>query len=304
MPRVATSPELRTQGRQRPAMRTPAKRPPPLQARRPSRVALIWRRRRRWFRPALWGASLLALVVFAASVLRGLQPGNTVASLQERLGLGGGLLVRDIQIEGRQKTPEDFLRAALGVAKGDKLMGFSLAAARLRIEKLTWVQHATIERRLPGTIVVKLEERRPFAVWQNDGKFHLIDRDGQVVVAQDPVKDAEAFQKLPLVVGAGAPEHAAMLLDELAALPGLRERVAAAVRIGERRWNLHLRNGIEVLLPEIAEAAALDRLMELQGQDDLLDRPLAVVDMRLPDRFAVRPIAEPKPAAPPGKKPT
>jgi cell division protein FtsQ len=295
MPRVAAAP--------RAALRTPAKPPPPLQARRPSRLALIWRRRRRLVLPAIGVAALLAVFVMLASLLRSLQPGNTVASLPERLGLNAGLTVRDIRIEGRQKTPEDFLRAALGVSRGDKLMNFSLDAARARIEKLTWVQHATVERRLPGTIIVKLEERRPFAVWQSEGKFHLIDREGQVVVEQDPTKDADAFQKLPLVVGAGAPEHAAALLDQLAALPSLRDRVAAAVRIGERRWNLHLSNGIDVLLPEVGQAAALEKLMELQTSQTLLDRPLQLVDMRLPDRFVVRPIGDPKPAPPPGRKP-
>ena len=292
MPRVAAAP-----------LRTPAKPPPPLQARRPSRFALVWRRRRRLVLPIVGAAVLLAMLVMLFSLVRSLRPGNTVASLPERLGLSAGLVVRDIQIEGRQKTPEDFLRAALGISRGDKLMNFSLDAARARIEKLTWVQHATVERRLPGTIIVKLEERRPFAVWQSEGKFHLIDRDGQVVVAQDPTKDADAFQKLPLVVGAGAPEAAATLLDKLAALPALRDRVAAAVRIGERRWNLHLSNGIDVLLPEVGEAAALDKLAELQTTQTLLDRPLQLVDMRLPDRFVVRPVAEPKTPAPPGKRP-
>ncbi len=92
-------------------------------------------------------------------------------------------------------------------------------------------------------------------MWQNGGKFQLIDRAGQVVVEQDPVKDAAAFATLPLVVGAGAPENAAALLDQLAALPALRARVVAAVRVGERRWNLRLNNGADVLLPEGAEVA-------------------------------------------------
>jgi cell division protein FtsQ len=63
----------------------------------------------------------------------------------------------------------------------------------------------------------------------------------------------------------------------------------AAVRVGERRWNLRLKNGADVMLPEGAETQALNKLMELQTTDALLDRPLAVVDMRLPDRLVVRP---------------
>ncbi len=285
-------------------LRSPAKPPPPLHARRPSRAVLFWRRRNKMVWPALVGVALLVTVLAGVSVVRSFNSGSSVAGLPDRLGIGGGLLVQDIRIEGRDKTPEGVLRTALGVSKGDKLLGFSLEAARARVEKLTWVQHATVERHLPGTIVVKLEERRPFAVWQNGGKFQLIDRGGDVVVQQDPGKDADAFKTLPLVVGAGAPEAAASLLDDLVALPALRSRVVAAVRVGERRWNLHLSNGADVLLPEGAEGPAMTRLMELQTSQALLDRPLQVVDMRLPDRLVVRPIGASSTPAPAGKKPS
>ena len=277
-------------------MRTPAKAPPPLHARRPSRAGLFWRRRNKLVLPGLAVGVLVVVGVMGWSVVHSYRSGSSVAGLPERLGIGSGLRVKDIRIEGQDKTPDSFLRAALGVSTGDDLLGFSLDAARARLEKLTWVQHATVERHLPGTIVVRLEERRPFAVWQNGGKFQLIDRGGDVVVQQDPAKDADAFKTLPLVVGAGAPAAAGSLLDDLAALPGLRARVVAAVRVGERRWNLHLNNGADVLLPEGAESAAMTRLMELQTSQALLDRPLQVVDMRLPDRLVVRPV--------PGKKPS
>ena len=102
------------------------------------------------------------------------------------------------------------------------------------------------------------------------------------------MKDATAFATLPLVVGSGAPEFAAALLDQLAAQPLLRARVVAAIRVGERRWNLRLNNGADVLLPEGAEAAAMSRLLELQASQSLLDRPLQTLDLRLPDRMVVR----------------
>lgn len=307
--------------RPRVPLRTPAKAPLPLDGRapgrsipgerqnrvssdrairteRPSRSALLWRRQRKLLRPT--GFALAALLVVAAvfTLVRTVQPGSTVATWRERAGNAVGLPVQQVIIEGRGKTPEPLLRAALGVSPGDKLLGFSLEAARARIEQLAWVQHATVERRLPGTIVVTLLERRPYAVWQSGGKFVLIDRLGQLVAEQDPAKDATAFATLPLVVGPGAPEAAAALLDQLAAYPELRSRVVAAVRVGERRWNLRLHNGADVMLPEGAEAPALAKLMELQSSQQLLDRPLQTVDMRLGDRLVVRPAPEPKPAAP------
>ena len=305
MPRVDPRTDIRPDSGAHPGarLRTPAKAPPPLHARRPSRMRLFWRRRNKLMLPGLSVGVLLAVIVLGASVVHRFRSGDSVAGLPERLGIGSTLTVADIRFEGREKTPENFLRAALGVAIGDKLLGFSLEDARGRIEKLTWVQHATVERHLPGTIIVRLEERRPFAVWQKDKQFQLIDRAGDVVVQQDPAKDADAFKTLPLVVGAGAPEAAAALLDDLAALPALRARVVAAVRVGERRWTLHLNNGADVLLPEGAESAAMTRLMELQTSQALLDRPLQVVDMRLADRLVVRPTGA-APPAPAGRRPS
>ena len=300
MPRVAApdrAPNSSGPGLRSP--RTPAKPPRPLDD-RPSRLRLLLRRQRRAIGIGLAGVALLA---GGAALVRTLQPARSVALLRDWVASGTSLPVRGIVVEGRSLTPEPKLREALGVSKGDRLLGVSLDAARARIERLTWVQHATLERRLPGTLVVQITERHPFALWQTGGKFVLIDRAGQVVADQDPAKDAAAFAALPLVVGAGAPERAAALLDQLATLPALRARVAAAVRVGERRWNLRLNNGADVLLPEGAEAPAMARLMELHTAQALLDRPVQALDLRLPDRLVVRPLPEPPLPVPPEPPP-
>jgi len=257
---------------------------------RPGRLKLLLRRQRRLLRPAGWVGFGVVVLLFVAGLVHSGAPGGTLQTLRERLGgvtAAAGLRVTDIVIAGRANTPEPLLRAAIGVRAGDPILGFSVAAARARIETLSWVEHATVERRLPGTIVVQLDERRPFAVWQNQGRFVLVDRNGQVVADQDVAQ----FRQLPLIVGPGAPAAAAVLIDALTDHPALAARVVAAVRVGERRWNLRLKTGTDVLLPEDHDAAAIARLSELQQQHALLDRPLALIDMRLPDRLALRPRA-------------
>jgi cell division protein FtsQ len=256
-------------------------------AQRPSRLKLLLRRQRRFLRPGLWGLAGFAAVMTGVVLVHSAQPGGTVARLRDAVAGAANMRVQDIVIEGRSNTPEALLNAALGVKRGDSMLAFSLEGARQRIETLSWVDHAAVERRLPGTLVVSLTERRPFAIWQNQGKFVLIDRDGQTVANED----VTAFGDLPLVVGQGAPEATTALLEALAAQPSIKSRVVAAVRVGERRWNLSMKNGTSVMLPEGAEVQALAKLAELQATQSLLDRPLAVVDMRLADRLVVRPQA-------------
>ncbi|HTW72156.1 MAG TPA: cell division protein FtsQ/DivIB [Acetobacteraceae bacterium] len=273
---------------------------------RPARLKLLLRRQKRLLRPAAWIAGTFMLAMLLIGLLRSAAPGagSSLETMRERIGsltAFAGLRVEHIEFEGRRNTPEPLLDAALGVTKGEPILGFSLGAARRRIETLSWIKQATVERRLPSTIVVNIEERRPFAIWQNDNQFVLIDRAGNVVANQNLAH----FPNLPLVVGPGAPQAAAPLIDALTARPALQKYVVAAVRVGERRWNLLMTSGANVMLPEGHEVAALDRLMQLQQGHDLLDRPLVAIDMRLPDRLVLRPKpgdAVPPPQAP--KKPT
>jgi cell division protein FtsQ len=96
------------------------------------------------------------------------------------------------------------------------------------------------------------------------------------------------FAKLPLVVGAGAPEHTAELLAMLATQPELQAQVKAAVRVGERRWNLRLANGCDVKLPEERPAAAWAELARLEREFGILERDLSVIDLRVPAQLLVR----------------
>ncbi len=265
--------------------------PPPLPD-RPGRWKLLWRRQRRLLRPTMIGSiavtGLIGLVVTANLLGHIGQLGSATGGL--------GLDIRSIVIDGMQKTPEAEIRAALGTTTGQPILAFSAAAAKVRLEQLTWVRSAVVERQLPDTIRVTLTERAPFAVWQNQGKFALVDRAGKIVTDSQ----IGAFRdKLPLIVGIGAPETAAPLIDLLAAQPELMPRVVAAIRVGERRWNLCMTNGADVLLPEGAEQQALVKLAELQTTKALLDRPLAEIDMRLPDRLRLRPLTD----APCGQRP-
>lgn len=258
---------------------------------RPASWKLLLRRWRRFLPRIGLGAGIIAVFLLALAWHRHDDSIGPRTAWLDGLSARLGLRVRSVVVEGRGNTPEPLLRAAIGVEPGDPILGVPLAALRARLESLAWVQQAVVERHLPGTIVVRLSERRPFAVWQNQGRFALIDRAGREV-ADEGVAN---FKTLPLVVGVDAPAHAAAMLDLLDKYPPIRARLAALVRVGGRRWNLRLANGADVFLPEGHEAEALARLARLQSDHALLDRPFAAVDLRAPDRLVLRPRPEAKP---------
>jgi cell division protein FtsQ len=210
-----------------------------------------------------------------------------------------GLVVADIEVEGRETTSAATIMAALGAARGTPILAVSPSRAKEHLESLPWVRSATIERRLPGTLFVRLVERRPLAVWQHGGKQELIDRDGEVI----PVTDLSPFARLPTLVGEDAAPHATRLIDMLAGEPELAARVTAAIRVGDRRWNLRVDNMTDVLLPEEDPAGAWSRLAQLERTNNLLKRDVQTVDLRLPDRLVLRVTTGSSREVPPPKKP-
>lgn len=195
-----------------------------------------------------------------------------------------GLRVEDVVVSGRTRADAEEILAALDLERGSPILGVDMDDARTRIESIGWISSAEIARRLPDVIYVRVVERRPLALWQHDGNTALVDRDGKVIQRSD----LETFAGFPLIVGEGAPQHAAQLLDLLSAYPAVADATEAAVRVSDRRWNLRLENGIDVRLPEKDLATALDRLEEFQREHDLFDRDVIAVDLRVPDRLIVR----------------
>jgi cell division protein FtsQ len=270
--------------------------------------AMVARRWRRRIAPAVRRAILAAVLVllavggYGAVMLSRLPVGQTILSAAAERALNAsaalGLVVADIEVEGRETTDAATIMAALAAKRGTPILAVSPSRAKQQLEALPWVRSAAIERRLPGTLRVRLVERHPLAVWQHGGKQELIDRHGAVI----PVTDLGRFARLPTVVGDDAAPHAAALIDMLAKEPELAVRVTAAVRVDDRRWNLRIDNAIDVLLPEENPAAAWARLAALEQANSVLKRDIQAVDMRLPDRVVVRVNGAPGNEAPPAKK--
>lgn len=256
---------------------------------RPSKQKIAYRRLKRISRPFFFLAVIIGLFVgggwfvykFASEQQYSLMRAETAKMLPMK--------VAHILIDGCVLTSEDEVRQALNIKVGDPILSFSIHKAQKRLNTLTFVDHTIIKRQLPDTLIIHIIERSPFAVWQHQGKFTLIDRKGNIVNDNGMSgKDGQAFLKLPLVVGNGANENAAELIDILSAYPEVKNKTVAAIRIGNRRWNLDLKDGTTVLLPENQELPAIQRLTQYQKQFQLLDRPVKAIDLRLPDRLIIQ----------------
>jgi cell division protein FtsQ len=271
---------------------------------KPAPAAARTRRKRRWSRRTVLAASAAALAAVLAGSGWWLERSGIIAAAARSAEHAFfawtadlGMAVTDVQVEGRERTSREAILNALGVERGTPILAVDPADAKRRLESIAWVRSASVERRLPNALYIRLVERQPLAFWQRQGKLVLVDRDGVVV----PSDRLEGFGALVVLVGPDAPAAGATLIDMLAGEPELAPHVAAAVRVGGRRWNLRLDSGIDVALPEENPAAAWHHLAELERRDGLLERDIDLVDLRLADRLVVRTVPGESGKTPPKK---
>jgi cell division protein FtsQ len=252
----------------------------------PSRL-ILWLER---YLPNRLGFSLTVLLLLGSAgfgIVRGGHIDELTGALSDTrnaLANSAGFRITTVAINGRKQLSQDEVLAIGGVNGRSSLLFLDAATVRDKLKANPWIADATILKLYPGQLQIDVVERSAYALWQQDGRLSVISEDGAVL---EPFV-ARRFVALPLVVGKGADSKARDFLALLDRYPQVRSVTKAAIFVGERRWNLRLKDGLDIRLPENDVGNALALLSKLDKDDRLFSRDITVVDMRLPDRLTVQ----------------
>ena len=233
------------------------------------------------------------ILAFLAMIVFGLWLSGDLPRVKQGIGdfkrdriMSMGFVVERVDVMGEGRLREDDVRKALGVYHGDYFFGVDMDGAKQRVESLSWVDRAVVRRLWPNRIVVQIIERQPYALWQHGGELKVVDVKGDVISDAPPT----AFAGLKSYVGAQAHLQIGALRDSLTAFPEIDARSVSFVHVSERRWDILLGEGrLRIKLPEENMETALRRLEKIHLDTQILDRDIAIIDMRLPDRLGLTP---------------
>jgi cell division protein FtsQ len=209
---------------------------------------------------------------------------SALSDIRNAIANSAGFRITAVAINGRRQLSQDEVLGSGGVNGRSSLLFLDAATVRDKLKANPWIADATVLKLYPGQLQIDIVERSAFALWQQDGRLSVISDDGAVL---QPYA-SRRFISLPLVVGKGAETRARDFLALLARYPQVRAATKAAVFVGERRWNLRLKDGLDIRLPENDVGNALAALSKLDKEDRLFSRDIVAVDMRLPDRLTVQ----------------
>ena len=227
------------------------------------------------------GAAIIMLAV-GGGLANSRQGHSVVADLSSVMGF----TISQVAVEGIDQLDQNEIVSSLELGQNKSLFSFDINTARQQLSKLAWVKDAIVAKSYPDQLIVTITERQPFAIWQKDNALNLIERGGDAIVGLEKAQIDENFSNLPLLVGEGANHAGAQILYLSSKVEALENRIRAYARIAERRWDLHLENGMVVRLPDDA-STGLSELARLDQLHNLLALDVEVIDLRLPERLVV-----------------
>jgi cell division protein FtsQ len=230
---------------------------------------------------------LLLLASAGFGIVRGghvVELTSALSDTRNAIANSAGFRITAVAINGRKQLSQDEILAIGGVSGRSSLLFLDAAAVREALKANPWIADATVLKLYPGRLEIDIVERSAFALWQEEGRVSVIAEDGAVL---EPYL-SRRFLSLPLVVGKGAETQARDFLALLSHYPQVHAVTEAAIYVGERRWNLRLKDGLDVRLPEHDVSDALAELSRLDKEEKLFSRDIVAVDMRLPDRLIVQ----------------
>lgn len=146
-------------------------------------------RRRRWralLRGSLWGfaigASSLALCGIAHVVIR------------SQL-----FIVKEVQVEGSGTVGADEIRFLSGIRPGANLLSFRTSNVSRRLEAHPWIENATVVKRFPDQVLVRVQEERPALLVEVQGCLYYMNGRGRLL---DRVRQGAPLD-FPMISGLG-----------------------------------------------------------------------------------------------------
>lgn len=218
------------------------------------------------------------------------------------------LNVRHLELRGVQHTTSEEVLEATDLGSSTNILRVSTDVVQERIETLPWVKKASVARVLPGTLRIKIEERKPALALSMGAAHWMVDESGRVLAAGKG-------EDLPVLAGADVEGIEPGMNIEVHQLVGglrvyrslsddVRSRVAAIFAPTPERITLALTDGSQVRYGSAELLAAKSNVLRsLLARLERDGMTAAYIDLRVPTSPAVSPVVT-APAVPTTTVPT
>jgi cell division protein FtsQ len=197
---------------------------------------------------------------------------------------------KDIEINGNNRVSRDEIIIAIenyknnleknpNIDGNNTIQNIQNLIDELKI-KFPWIDKITLKRILPDKLKIEIIEYQPFAIWFDNDKKFIIDKEGNAIDYRDEYEKNAEFQNMIVLSGKNANNNVKSLFNILTIDSNLNDKIYSATWIGNRRWDIRFYDGLLVKLPEVEISKAWNELIKIY---DLYqhDRNIKSIDLRV-----------------------
>ena len=204
---------------------------------------------------------------------------------------GARFALQSIEVTGAVHTPRAALDGITRSYVGANLFDLDISRVQNDLRQLGWVSRVEAEKKLPGTLRVRVVERTPVALLQAGDRLHYVDERGVAFAELSPqVGDSD----LPLITNAGGAELArcvAFLRSLRAQDMELYARVSELRPVAPDAFALFDRQLGAVVYANANDFSSKWRELYAIAQAEGLGRAeIAYADLRFADRIVIKPL--------------
>ena len=196
--------------------------------------------------------------------------------------INNGFKIKNVLISGTHNLSQDYLRNIINTQNHINILNVNLHTIYNKIIQNSWVEETYVERILPDTIKIKVLEKKPIAIWQNQNGNKLITVNGDVIYHANINKFKNSF---PIIKGEKSKENISSILKILETNKNFAKNIWSLTFINQRRWDLHFNQGLIVRLPSQDVIKAWQKIIKLQTNYNILNLRLTEIDLRNPEQI-------------------
>ena len=152
------------------------------------------------------------------------------------------------------------------------------------LNKKNLIKKFIITKTSNNLITIRIEEKNIIGLLNIENNNYLIDEFNNKI----ETKITPNFFHLPVFIGKNSNKNASVILN-LIKESDINLNYLSFSFVDQRRWNINLKNGVKILLPETKVLDTLNLLNKITSKHNILNGNFIEIDMRIYGKFFLKP---------------
>lgn len=225
---------------------------------------------------------VLALLLAKVLIYDRTLVGNFINKQIDNLSIKSEFIIREISVSLTNEYCPIVNDSTFDRYKNQSLLSISLRDIYDYTKSFDCVENVKIARIFPNKLKINVINKTPLAIWQNKKEFFFITTTNELM----RIQNSDNLLNFITITGRNAYLYSTKLMDMISIDKEIFSQVDAAMWVGERRWDIKLKDGTEIKLPENDPEVAWKKFIDLRNNSEKFNQgKFKIIDLRIEDKI-------------------